>query len=201
MSLFGKADYWFFEKVIPKKQCNEIIKFGKKLEKEQAVVDDNKIDYEMRNSHTGWFNDPWVYEMILPFIHGANKSADWGFDFDWCEDVQFTQYKGKDKQHYNWHVDANPAPYDENSRENWKGKIRKLSCCINLSDPKDYEGGMFYVAVDGKIGIKKEVQRVREMSEQGSIIVFPSQIYHKVTPVTKGTRYSLVCWTIGPKFK
>ena len=73
MSLFGKADYWYFEKAIPKKQCNEIIKFGKKLEKEQAVVDNNKIDYEMRNSHTGWF-----------------KSADWGFDFDWCEDVQFT---------------------------------------------------------------------------------------------------------------
>jgi len=200
MSLFGAADYWFFEKEIPKKVCNKIIKHGKKLKTEQAVVDIGEketIDFSIRNSNVSWLNDSWLYEMILPYINGANRNAKWNFQHDWCEDIQFTEYKGKQKQHYDWHIDANPTPYPEESYDKFKGKIRKLSCCINLSDPKDYEGGMFYVALDAKRGLQRDIVRVREMSEQGSIIVFPSQIYHKVTPITKGSRYSLVLWVIG----
>ena len=39
-----------------------------------------------------------------------------------------------------------------------------------------------------------------EIAEKGSIVVFPSFVYHRVKPVTKGVRYSLVVWNLGNPF-
>jgi predicted 2-oxoglutarate/Fe(II)-dependent dioxygenase YbiX len=79
------------------------------------------------------------------------------------------------------------------------GKIRKLSVTISLSDPATYEGGNLKF----DLGPHRE-DRYHECAEirpRGSIIVFPSHVYHQVTPVTKGTRYSLVAWNLGYPFK
>ena len=41
----------------------------------------------------------------------------------------------------------------------------------------------------------------KEILPKGSIVIFPSYIWHRVSPVTKGTRLSLVQWNLGPGFK
>ena len=82
---------------------------------------------------------------------------------------------------------------------NFVGKVRKLSVTINLNKPGDYEGGNLKF----DFGPHTEGERYHECTEirpQGSIIVFPSFIAHQVTPITKGTRYSLVLWSLGQPF-
>jgi PKHD-type hydroxylase len=72
------------------------------------------------------------------------------------------------------------------------GAIRKLSVIVQLTDPEEYEGCDLNLNV-GSINTMKKTQ--------GSVIVFPSYVLHQVTPITKGTRHSLVAWLAGDPFK
>ena len=69
---------------------------------------------------------------------------------------------------------------------------RKISIVVQLSDPLEYEGGELQISDGG-------TNRVCEKTK-GTIIIFPSYLLHRVTPVTKGTRRSLVLWVTGPPF-
>ena len=75
-------------------------------------------------------------------------------------------------------------------------KVRKLSMTVNLTDPKNYAGGNLKFDLGPHAG-KKRFKVCEEIRPQGSIIIFPSFLYHCVTPVTRGTRYSLVLWSLG----
>jgi PKHD-type hydroxylase len=81
-------------------------------------------------------------------------------------------------------------------------KIRKLSVSVLLSDPKDFKGGEFEFDFRNHDPKDKENKQVaKELNKKGSMIVFPSFIWHRVKPVTKGVRYSLVLWYLGHPWK
>ena len=90
-----------------------------------------------------------------------------------------------------------PAPYD--NRFYW-GKVRKLSMTLNLTDPDDYSGGDLKFDFVPHMG-RGRFKTCKEIRPRGSIIIFPSFIHHQVTPVTKGTRYSAVIWSLGRPFR
>jgi len=202
--------YWYFKSAIPPKICDDIIKYGltqaetmartggygdKELTKDQ--IRDMK---RKRNSDLVWLNDTWIYKELHPYIHEANRSAGWNFEWDRSESCQFTKYKLN--QYYDWHCDSWDKPYDKDKGSNLAGKIRKLSVTCTLSKPEDYEGGDLEFDTrqyDPKEGPKFVTSP--ELREQGSIVVFPSFVWHRVKPVTKGTRYSLVMWNLGYPFK
>ena len=203
--------YWYFTSVIPPKVCDDIIKYGlsksdslariggysdKKLTKDQ--VKDMK---RKRNSDVVWLNDTWIYKELHPYIHKANKSAGWNFEWDRSESCQFTKYKLN--QYYDWHCDSWDKPYDREGPEH--GKIRKLSMTCQLTDGSEYEGGELefdFRNYDPHMREEtKHLKQAKEISPKGSIIVFPSFVWHRVKPVTKGTRYSLVMWNLGYPFK
>ena len=75
-------------------------------------------------------------------------------------------------------------------------KVRKLSMTVNLTNPNNYAGGNLKFDLGAHAG-KKRFKVCEEIRPQGSIIIFPSFTYHCVTPVTRGTRYSLVLWSLG----
>jgi PKHD-type hydroxylase len=131
----------------------------------------------------------------------ANKNAGWNFDWDWTESCQFTKYKHN--QYYDWHSDSWPKPYDKEGPSN--GKIRKLSMTCQLTDGSEYEGGeLEFDFRNYDPHMREESQHLKKAKEilpKGSIIVFPSFVWHRVKPVTSGTRYSLVAWHLGKPFK
>ena len=88
------------------------------------------------------------------------------------------------------------SAYDEPDNEFMHGHVRKLSMTVLLNS--NYEGGEFQFATYGKE--KCEID-TPEFNKTGMIIVFPSDMEHRVAPVTKGIRYSLVTWFLGPPFK
>ena len=218
-----KHYYYYFQSALSPKLCDDIVAYGKQHQAEMAVTgglgrNDNNDAYKSdgtmkkgaiknlqkkRKSEIVWMNDHWIYKEIHPYIHQANRDADWNFDWDFSESCQFTKYGVG--QHYGWHCDSWDKPYDKPDDPNSNGKIRKLSVTVSLSDPSEYEGGNlefdFRNQVDWERDKKSKIKECTEIRPRGSIIVFPSFVWHRVNPVTKGTRYSLVIWNLGRPFR
>ena len=201
--------YWYFQSAIPERICDDIVRYGKQLQDQMAVTGDyggkklntkQVIDLKKkRNSDIVWMDDTWIYNEIHPYINQANAAADWNFDWDWSESIQFTKYK--ENQFYGWHCDSADKPYDLPDDLHRHGKIRKLSVTVCLSDETEYEGGDFEFDFRNNDGGKTQPSVCKEIRPKGSVIVFPSFVWHRVKPVTSGTRYSLVMWNLGKPFR
>jgi PKHD-type hydroxylase len=186
--------------------------------KEQLLESGIEKSY-VRDSEVTWLDEPWIYDTLSPFIHDANKLADWNFQWDWCEVAQFTVYKPGG--FYSWHQDGGgdsssaykryiygitdikennnrlPDFYTTNSK--MIGKIRKLSLTLNLTPAENYTGGE--LKFDLGPHVPERFHTCENAKSQGSIIIFPSFIHHCVAPINSGTRYSLVIWCLGKPFK
>ena len=219
--------YYQFPSVLTPKFVDDIVEYGKQHTPEMAVTGGGSKDEEKnldkkgnlkksvvkdiqkkRKSDIVWMNDTWIYKEIHPYIHEANQKAGWNFDWDWSESCQFTKYGVG--QYYGWHCDSWDKPYSrpplaDGTRPIDHGKIRKLSVTISLSHPDEYEGGNlefdFRNQVDWDRNKKAAIHSCDGIRPRGSIIVFPSFVWHRVAPVTKGTRYSLVIWNLGYPFR
>ena len=205
--------FWYFKSAIPTRICDNIIKHGlsKKerlartgsFSKKKLSTDEVKDMKKKRNSDITWLNDTWIYKEIHPYVHIANKNAGWNFDWNFSESCQFTKYKLN--QYYDWHCDSWDKPYDKPDDKNTHGKIRKLSMTCQLTDGSEYEGGElefdFRNYAPHMRDEAKHLIKIKEILPKGSIVVFPSELWHRVKPVTKGIRYSLVVWHLGYPFK
>lgn len=171
-----------FEEAIDKSTCDKIIH----LAKDKWITSGTLAGEEnVRENEVVWIRDQWVYDLVGPYMVKANDIAEWKYDIHSSEDIQISRYKEED--YYSWHRDG---------KGKQQNRIRKLSMTVLLND--DYEGGEFQFAnySEEKCNIHTPVPNRR-----GTVIVFPSDTEHRVKPVTKGIRYSLVAWFLGPPFK
>ena len=206
--------YWYFQSAIPPKICDDIIKYGlaqqeqialtggfqeKKDKGEELTEKETKDLSKKRKSNVVWMDEKWIYNEIHPYIHQANANASWNFEWDFSESCQFTKYKFD--QFYDWHCDSWNKPYDKPDDPNSHGKIRKLSATVSLSDETEYEGGDFqFNWIDTAKKDLLNITTVEDAKDIGTVIVFPSFIWHQILPITKGKRESLVNWSIGTPF-
>jgi PKHD-type hydroxylase len=177
---------WIWKSVISKEICEHIVKNTNWKDKQEGSFGSDKgyITNECIRKTEVVFDAPLsLAECVLrSYITVANKSANWNYALTDIQRIQIGRYV--DGGHYKYHED------DE--LPNGKKIVRKLSAVLFLSDPKDYEGGLFEFQA-----LENNMQKL----PQGSIIVFPSYVKHRVTPVTSGERYTAVAWAIGPAFK
>ena len=176
---------WAWTQTFTPEECENIIQLGLSLEVDRAKASgdpDNKI----RMSKVSWIpsdaHNHWIFEKCTGLIQHTNNSY-FNYDLTYIENLQFSIYNDSEKGFYGRHIDTE---YESTG-------TRKLSFSILLSDPSTYEGG------DLLLHYKKDPEPFKR--EQGVAAVFPSLMLHEVTPVTKGTRYSLVGWVVGPRFK
>tara|TARA_R100001594_G_scaffold20689_1_gene40151 strand:+ start:52 stop:675 length:624 start_codon:yes stop_codon:yes gene_type:complete len=200
--------YWYFTGVIPTRICDEIVKTGESFTKEKGLtggdIKKNPPSEEeleniekKRKSDVVWLSGYWLYKELHPYINIANEKANWNFQWDLTESCQYTEYK--EGQFYDWHCDSNPTPYDKPDDPNTNGKIRKLSLILSLSEPEEYEGGDVEFGFYDNEG-NKQPSICEEVRPRGSLIIFPSFVWHRVKPVTRGIRHSLVCWSLGQPY-
>ena len=167
------------------------------------------LNKDKRNSQNAWIpTNHWVGGFLWHYIQRANRE---NFLYDLkCidgESMQYTRYQ--EGQFYKWHNDAGLAtqykPVAVGNRGNGAEQaqdfitekcemVRKLSFAMQLSDPDDYEGGN--VQLLDEAGNSYICPRQR-----GTIMLFDSRCQHRVLKVTKGTRKSIVGWTVGPRWK
>ena len=205
--------YWHFPAALTPKFCDDVIAYANSQEEVMARTggygdkklnkDEVKNMQRKRNSDLVWLDDTWIYKELHPYVHQANRNAGWNFEWDFSESCQFTKYKLN--QYYDWHCDSWEKPYHKPNNFNQNNKIRKLSMTCQLTDGSEYEGGELefdFRNYDPHTRDKiLHVRKAKEILPKGSIIVFPSFVWHRVKPVTAGTRYSLVVWHLGKPFK
>ena len=177
-------DIWqLYKGALTDEQCNKIIEVGDKQEKQDAgIFANSEGDEKVRRSQISGIRDPWISQLQEFYFRDANSNA-FGFIADLMPAAQFGTYKKGD--FYDWHYDVNwesDRQYD-----------RKLSIVIQLSNPNDYEGGVFE--------FQHPFEQPKEFKERGSVLIFPSYITHRVTKITKGERKSLVNWLEGPRWR
>jgi PKHD-type hydroxylase len=181
-------NYAYMNGVFSKEECQKIIELGESLNPAIAKVNsDNIEDITTRQSQVSWMypnqDNSWIFQRVIGNVLSLNSQY---FNFDLyglAEGFQFTRY------------DAPTGKYDAHIDKVLDGLPRKLSLTIQLSDPSEYEGG------DLNLYIGPGMEPSTPEKQQGKLIAFPSYVLHQVTPVTKGTRYSLVCWVTGKPFK
>jgi len=196
-----KNSYVLYPGVIPKDKCEEIIQRG------ISSVEEAKVNHpsgrKVRKSNIAWLHDKDLFKLVSPYILDANANAGWGYEISMYESLQFTCYE--QDGHYGWHIDGGSDHLSAYTKEQVEpgnpkiGKIRKLSMTLNLTDKNNYEGGNLEFDL-GRHGNPQYISSP-DVRTQGTIIVFPSFISHQITPVTSGTRYSLVVWALGEPFK
>lgn len=207
--------YYYFKEVLSPKFCDELVAYGRQQQEQLALTGNmNRKDLsknplskkelknlkKQRDSNVAWLSEEWIYKEIRPYIHFANKEAGWNFNWDWSESCQFTKYGPG--QYYGWHCDSWNIPYNEPNNKNIHGKIRKLSVTCSLSDPSDYKGGELEFNFNHPQKNKKEnIKKCTEILPRGSIVVFPSFVWHRVCPVQEGIRNSLVIWNLGYPYR
>jgi PKHD-type hydroxylase len=137
----------------------------------------------IRKSTIAWIDiqedSQWLYEKVWNTFQAVNR---W-FKFDLfglVDEIQFAKYSQGDR--FGWHLDAGGG----------QTSTRKLSMSVQLCDGDEYAGGDLELCACPQLDPRRR---------RGTIIVFPSFLAHQVTPVTQGTRYSLVAWAHGPTFK
>ena len=140
-------------------------------------------DNQIRKSKVKFISNQNLSEIIAPYIHAANSECYWNLKINLIEPIQDTTYESGD--FYDWHLDE--SDWTPNKRPG--NRIRKISFIILMND--EFEGGELEFQFDEKrlIDFKK-----------GDMIVFQSDIPHRVRPVISGIRKSLVGWVQGPAY-
>jgi PKHD-type hydroxylase len=153
------------------------------------------LDENERRSRVKFFDRA---EYTFPIFDRMNNVIEemndrfYNFILNGYDAFQYTEYHHEEKGEYNFHMDTGFG--DRCGDEHFE--TRKLSVVMCLNRPGvNFEGGQFYM----NTGNEKESFEV-EM-KRGRIIFFPSFLIHRVAPVTKGIRKSLVIWVTGPKFR
>jgi PKHD-type hydroxylase len=182
-----KINNWaYWDEAFTPEECQLIINFANQYKKHEGGISNiNTPNHKIRDSKIVWIlpqdETSWMYKRLTNLIMSLNENY-FKFDlFGFMEGFQFTEYQAP-TGHYGTHID-----------NIFDGPVRKLSMTIQLSDPKNYEGGELLIHVGS--------QPESMTKKQGTLICFPSYVLHEVTPVTKGKRYSLVGWITGKPFK
>ena len=152
------------------------------LEPQSGAVIAGSGQQERRRSEVRWLSHgehtSWLYDRIGLLIHRLNEQH-WRFVLGGMEAIQVARYGVGDG--YDWHVDLGPG----------QASMRKLSISVQLTEGDAYEGGDLEFP-DGPEGLARS---------RGDAIVFPSFMHHRVAPLTRGERWSLVAWVVGPPFR
>jgi PKHD-type hydroxylase len=176
-------------------ECLKIKELGELMVFQAGSVGNNEQNKDVRDSQVAWINDDpnlqnlddrrWLLQRIADTIGMVNRDK-FQLDLDHFFPMQFTKYGLN--QHYDWHVDVH-----EGAESN---EHRKLSAVLMLTDPSEYEGGELELNIGGNPD-----NCLRLKPPAGTVVFFYSHIPHRVLPVTKGDRASLVIWALGPKVR
>jgi len=191
--MFLNSVHYIKEKAFSQSFCENIMKIGDQQKLELAKVQDG--NQSNRKSYVSWLSNDNLLKSITPVVNEANEKSNWNFLLREFEPLQYTVYARQN--HYDWHIDTAVKPYSN-------GLVRKLSFTICLNDDEtlnnNYTGGQFEICLPHPVHSKNKYFKFKENFKQGTIIVFPSHIWHKVHPVISGKRKVLVGWVVGKQY-
>lgn len=143
--------------------------------------------HNIRRADLVWIDDlpelAWVADRLIDVVRDANRH--FHFDLDALrESPQVARYTARREGHFDWHSDIGDGPI---------AARRKLTLVVQLSPASAYDGGT--------LELRPSLEPLVAPLVQGTAVVFPAFVLHRVAPVTRGTRHSLTIWAHGPAFR
>tara|TARA_B100000902_G_scaffold374522_1_gene403570 strand:- start:338 stop:916 length:579 start_codon:yes stop_codon:yes gene_type:complete len=183
------------KEIFDKAQCEDIIKMGKQYAQRDGTVGKDSEIFEKRISTISWipieFNQQGqlhpMYQRLHQIVNNLNQTYFHFDDVNITEPAQYTEYT--EGGFYDWHIDC--PVYDQSE------PMRKISMTLLLNDPSEFEGGELELMEDKSVAVADTQAKLK----QGQAVFFASFLRHRVKPVTKGVRKSLVMWFTGKYFK
>lgn len=183
-------NYYWYQNVFTAEELTLLEKELDNLKVQAARLgnEGEESDPDIRTSRVNWIpTEPkweWLYSKIVNLSAEANSSL-WNFDLNAADElIQYTEYHSSENGHYTWHTDFGPDYMSH----------RKISITIQLSDTDEYTGGDLQLWTGGN-------EPLTAPRGKGVMVLFPSYMLHRVSPVTEGIRKSLVLWVGGSHFK
>ena len=178
--------FYVFPRAVMPDVCEQIVKDCKQNILNEASVynygnKSGREDPKIRKTSVHFIKgkDNNINELAWHFLREANR-IQFNYELTFFQAIQFAEYK--DGGFYEWHQDASGIDPEN--------ETRKLSLTLVLSNPDTFEGGELQFYNGG-----------RPLEDMGEITAEHSRDFHRVTPVVKGIRHSVVCWCVGPNFK
>lgn len=180
------AEYVYYQGLFLPHEIDRILDFWDEDKTIKATLSgDDTYNDELRRSSVMFIDNTkaneWIYNKLAGLAINCNNERYWFDLLGFHQNLQLTRYSEGD--FFDWHLDFGAGEISD----------RKLSMTIQLSDPDDYEGGDLQFMINQNV--------VTAPRKKGTIVIFPSFINHRVTPITKGTRQSIVGWIAGPPFR
>jgi PKHD-type hydroxylase len=180
----GVVSVGFADNVFTREECQRVVTLSQELVPDQGTLGGGEsLNLITRNSQTVRLapnmDTRWIYEKMDAAVGSANSN--YLFDVSGFEEFQVASYS--EGGHYDWHMDMGKGPTS----------TRKLGISLQLSDSSDYDGGEMEFRGGGAPPVAPR--------DIGTMIVFPSFMHHRIAPVTRGIRYSLVAWVHGTPFR
>lgn len=152
-----------------------------------AEGNNGTLDASRRDATVMPLDLPWLQERVWPLIHLANRAAGWDLPLQTPTQWQLATYGPGG--HHDWHVDTEPPDFADRQG----GLERKITLSMRLSPKGAYDGGAFEIQTSGTESVRTQ------LDDLGDTIIFPARLFHRVAPVTRGERQSLVMWVLGPR--
>lgn len=153
--------------------------------------------YQTRKAKTAFITQPdptnqWIYDKFNTLIGYYNDTL-FAFDLTGYDYLQYAEYDIEGKHNFHMDIALNAPPViDYRTNEH----LRKLTLVLMLNQQGvDFEGGDF------QVNLSEERLPETVHMNKGNVLLLPSFLLHRVTPVTSGLRKTLVTWVIGPKFR
>ncbi len=172
-------------------ELDAITKIGDSLALEEAELSVGAQGYEdIRRTSVAWVERKPATDLLYRRLEDAVLALNarfFRFDLSGLATFQYALYGGPDGGHFDWHKDYGRDPSDP-ARE-----PRKLTLSLQLSDPSDYQGCDLQVRAGNQIDTAPRAR--------GTLVAFPANVLHQVTPIRAGQRRALVVWAVGPEFR
>lgn len=193
---YQNTPFLIIPNAFPQDFLDNITECAKNCKDEQGELYGGGLQRTVRSSTIKWIfpeddMSSYIYQYIGTMLENTSRNY-FGYDVftNGCEGLQYTTYEYKNgskvQDHYGWHMDCDVIGPEKTDR--------KVSFSLQLSDPEDYDG----CELDF---MDWSNARKEDMLRKGTAILFPSFLYHRVTPITRGKRTALVGWIRGPKLR
>ena len=172
-------------------ELDDIVRLGDALTLEKAELSGGGLGYDnIRATQVAWVPRSPLTETLYRRLEEAVLELNarfFRFDLSALAMFQYALYGGPEGGHFDWHKDYGRDPSDPAQEP------RKLTLSLQLSEASDYEGCDLEVRAGNQIDTAPRTR--------GSLVAFPANVLHQVTPIRSGTRRALVVWAVGPEFR
>ena len=145
---------------------------------------------DLRITRVSWFartpETDGFYSRMEEIVLALNARF-FRYDLSSLVPFQYAVYRGEEGGHFDWHKDYGRDAADPQQEP------RKLTISLQLSHDRAYQGCDLEVRGGNQTDVAPRAR--------GTLIAFPANVLHRVTPITGGVRKALVAWAAGPEFR